>query len=81
MVPLPLSPEIGGKRAERIGGLSPVRTALERLQVTSIDRLTREARAIDPRTTRASVTSELSRLPVKVFGGTIVALVAEEPSP
>ena len=51
-----------------------MRTSLERLRVASLDRLVREAKALDPQATRASVLAELSRIPVKIFGGSIVAL-------
>lgn len=53
---------------------SPAFTVLERLHVASIDRLVREARALDPSATRATVTAELAHLPVQIFGGSIVAL-------
>jgi hypothetical protein len=50
---------------------------LRKLRVASIDRLVREVRARDPMATRATVMEELAKLPVKRFGGAIVAL--EEP--
>lgn len=53
---------------------SPAFTVIERLRVASLDRLVREARALDPSATRATVMAELAALPVKIFGGSIVAL-------
>jgi hypothetical protein len=58
--------------APRVG--SGVRTILERLRVVSLDRLVREARSLDPQATRTSVSVELQRIPVRIFGGAIVAL-------
>jgi hypothetical protein len=55
-------------------GNSPVRAALERLRVASIERLVRETKALDPSATRATVLDELRRLPVRIFGASIVAL-------
>lgn len=52
----------------------PARTVLERLRVASIERVVREAKAIDPAATRASVTTELRRGGVRFFGESIVAL-------
>jgi hypothetical protein len=53
---------------------SPAFTVLDRLHLASIDRLVREARALDPSATRATVLAELAELPVQIFGGSIVAL-------
>lgn len=47
---------------------------LRKLKVASIERLVREIRATHPVATRASVMSELSRMRVKRFGASIVAL-------
>jgi hypothetical protein len=47
---------------------------LRKLKIASIERLVREIRASHPVATRASVMSELSRMRVKRFGGSIVAL-------
>ncbi|MDI3288698.1 hypothetical protein [Polyangium sp. 15x6] len=55
----------------------PVLRELRKLRVASIDRLVREVRACDPMATRATVMEELAKLPIKRFGGAIVAL--EEP--
>jgi hypothetical protein len=57
----------------------PAFTVLSRLRVASIERLLREARALDPALTRADLVAELRRHPVRFFGESIFALPKEAP--
>jgi len=52
----------------------PAYRELRKLRVASIDRLVREVRAHHQMATRAMIMDELATLPIKRFGGTIVAL-------
>lgn len=69
--PAPSAPLPAPRRAQPGGVVAAI---LDRLRVASIDRLVREAKALDPAATRATVDAELHALPVRHFGGAVVAL-------
>ena len=73
-VPPPALAAAPSKASEHAAALGPALSALSRLRVASIERLVREARALDPTLTRAAVVAELRRNPVRFFGESIVAL-------
>jgi hypothetical protein len=56
------------------GATGPTLAALSRLRVASVERLLREARAVDATLTRADLVAELRRSSVRFFGESIVAL-------
>ncbi len=78
--PLPApAPSPAPRAAPRPLTTGPAGAALERLRVASVERLVREAKALDPTATRAAVLAELRRLPVRFFGDSIVALADRWP--
>ncbi|MDC3987653.1 hypothetical protein [Polyangium jinanense] len=75
--PRPREEEASPRATTKTPADGPVLRELRKLRVASIDRLVREVRACDPMATRASIMEELAKLPIKRFGGAIIAL--EEP--